>query len=165
MSQFLFTIEYRKVLYLMIESFLDKKARTYALRDSQLSTAPTVFCILSSKRGILYPPCLSIVKPYGNRVYVYWIHEAQDMIQRRTLVKTVMKLRIQLWTNANFSGRSYPLRNWIWRGFREKLHGENVSVRTIRSAERLHCYIIKREHYSRRKRENEWNRKTCSATL
>jgi hypothetical protein len=74
------------------------------------------------------------------------------MIQWRALVKTVMKLRIQLWTNANFSGRSYPLRNWIWRGIREKLHGENVSVKTIRSAERLQCYIIQREHYFEEKK-------------
>lgn len=93
------------------------------------------------------------------------------MIQLRSLAETVMKLRIQLWTNANFSGRSYPLRNWIWRGIREKLHGENVSVKTIRSAERLHCYIIKREHYfeekkgERAKPQDVLNQGWPSATL
>jgi len=33
----------------MIESFLDKKARTYTLRDSQLSTAPPSFAFCPAK--------------------------------------------------------------------------------------------------------------------
>jgi hypothetical protein len=127
----------------MIDSFFNKKFRTYALRDSQISTAPT-FAFCPAKVENYFRPAYLSLNLTEIGCYVYWIHEAQDMIQLRSRVKTVMKLRIQLWTNANFSGRSYPLRNWIWRGIREKLHGENVSVKTIRSAQRLHCYIIKR---------------------
>lgn len=40
----------------MIESFLDKKARTYALRDSQLSTAPPTFAFCPAKMENYFRP-------------------------------------------------------------------------------------------------------------